>query len=572
MDQRMEQAFLRWMNASLEDPDLVRDLESIRGNEGEIYDRFYRDLEFGTGGLRGVLGAGSNRMNIYTVRQATQGLADYLLEQYESPTVAIAHDSRIKSDLFARTAAQVLAANGIGVWLYRELMPTPSLSYAVRHLGCQSGIVVTASHNPAKYNGYKVYGPDGCQIQPEVASAVLARIEKTDIFDGVHSIPFEEGLRQGKIRWIEQEVIDSYLSRVAEEQVNPGVCRRAALKVVYTPLNGAGNRCVRRILNMAGVDKVTVVPEQELPDGSFPTCPYPNPEIPQALELGVQLCEKTGADLLLATDPDCDRVGIAVPQREGGVRLFTGNETGVLLLDYLARSRRDNGTLPERPLAVTTVVTTPLTWEVAASYGVEVVSVLTGFRFIGNVLAELEEKGEERRYILGFEESYGYLSGSYVRDKDGVDGSLLICEMASWYKEQGMTLIDAIEGIYRRYGRYLDSQRSFTCEGASGMERMRQIMDSLRAAPPAEIGGKKVLSRADYLQSVRITEDGRREPITLPKSNVLAFQMEGARGTVRPSGTEPKIKVYFSVKGRDLDHARLLQQALEKDMTVKMGF
>ena len=572
MDAKIEKAYLRWRDAALEDPDLTRDLESVKGDEREIYDRFYRDLEFGTGGLRGVLGAGSNRMNIYTVRQATQGLADFLRERYEAPAVAIAHDSRIKSDLFARTAAQVLAANGISVWLYRELMPTPSLSYAVRHLGCQSGIVITASHNPAKYNGYKVYGPDGCQIQPEVASAVLARIEKTDIFDGVRSVSLEEGLRQGKIRWIDQEVIDSYLSRVAREQVNPGVCRRAGLKVVYTPLNGAGNRCVRRILQMVGVEDVTVVPEQELPDGNFPTCPYPNPEIPQALELGARLCEKTGADLLLATDPDCDRVGITVPQREGGIRLFTGNETGVLLLDYLARSRRANGTLPERPLAVTTVVTTPLTWEVAASYGVEVVSVLTGFRFIGNVLAELEEKGEENRYILGFEESYGYLSGSYVRDKDGVDGSMLICEMASWYKEQGKTLIDAIEEIYRRYGRYLDSQRSFTCEGASGMERMTRIMDGLRAAPPTRIGGKKVIARADYLQSVRTLEDGSQEAISLPKSNVLAFQMEGARVTVRPSGTEPKIKVYFSVKGRDLEHARQLQQELEQDMTAKMGF
>lgn len=552
----------RWCAAQLDDPDLAAELASIRDKPEEINDRFYRDLAFGTGGLRGVLGAGTNRMNVYTVRRATQGLANYLKKQGGSPSVAIAYDSRIKSDLFAKQAAAVLAANGVRAHIYPWLSPTPTLSWAVRSLHCDAGICVTASHNPAKYNGYKVYGPDGCQITLKMADDVLAEIERVDIFGGVKRMEFEEGLHKGLIGYISEKVIDAFLDEVMKQRVFQEPC--TGLKVVYTPLNGTGRVCVTRILDKIGVKDVTVVPEQEYPDGNFPTCPFPNPEIREALQKGLELCETVQPDLLLATDPDCDRCGIAVRGKDGGYALMTGNEVGVLLLDFIARERQKAGTLPARPVAVTTIVSTDMATPVAEHYGIELRRVLTGFKYIGDQIAELEAHGEEQRYIFGFEESYGYLSGGYVRDKDAVDAGMLICQMAYFYRRQGKTLLDAMDALYRRYGYYENALMNFGFEGEDGMIRMGRIMDGLRKNPPAAIAGLSVAGRSDYRTSVRY--DGEKtSAIALPKSNVLEFRLDGgAKVIVRPSGTEPKIKVYLSVRGQDKKASLAALEALKK--------
>lgn len=557
--------YKRWSSMELEDPDLTKELKDIQNAPEEIHDRFYRELEFGTAGLRGVIGAGVNRMNIYTVRRATQGLADYVNEKYQQPKVAIAYDSRIKSDLFARESAAVLAANGIHVYLYSELMPTPMLSFAVRELHCQSGIVVTASHNPSKYNGYKVYGDDGCQMTSESANAVLEKINHVDIFTGVKHKPFEDCLKEGSVEYISQEVIDSFLDHVMALQVNPEAARKAGLKVVYTPLNGTGNKPVRKILSRMGIDTVAVVPEQENPDGNFPTCPYPNPEIRQALEKGIELCEKLSYDMLLATDPDADRVGIAV-KHEGKYVLLTGNEVGALLLDYIARNRQEKGTMPNNPITVKTIVTTKLIDAIAKSYGVEVVNVLTGFKYIGEQILRLEQKGEKERYIFGFEESYGYLSGTHVRDKDAVNGSMLICEMASYYKLKGKTLVTALNELYEKHGQFIDTQQSFAFEGSEGMVKMQNIMDGLRKNGIASVAGKKVIATADYQTSVRKDANGE-QTIHLPKSNVLEYGLEGGASViVRPSGTEPKIKIYYSILGNTRAEAQTLLEAIKQDM------
>ena len=557
--------YKRWSSMELEDPDLTKELKDIQNAPEEIHDRFYRELEFGTAGLRGVIGAGVNRMNIYTVRRATQCLADYVNEKYQQPKVAIAYDSRIKSDLFARESAAVLAANGIHVYLYSELMPTPMLSFAVRELHCQSGIVVTASHNPSKYNGYKVYGDDGCQMTSESANAVLEKINHVDIFTGVKHKPFEDCLKEGSVEYISQEVIDSFLDHVMALQVNPEAARKAGLKVVYTPLNGTGNKPVRKILSRMGIDTVAVVPEQENPDGNFPTCPYPNPEIRQALEKGIELCEKLSYDMLLATDPDADRVGIAV-KHEGKYVLLTGNEVGALLLDYIARNRQEKGTMPNNPITVKTIVTTKLIDAIAKSYGVEVVNVLTGFKYIGEQILRLEQKGEKERYIFGFEESYGYLSGTHVRDKDAVNGSMLICEMASYYKLKGKTLVTALNELYEKHGQFIDTQQSFAFEGSEGMVKMQNIMDGLRKNGIASVAGKKVIATADYQTSVRKDANGE-QTIHLPKSNVLEYGLEGGASViVRPSGTEPKIKIYYSILGNTRAEAQTLLEAIKQDM------
>lgn len=562
------QAYHRWKTAALEDPDLIRELAGIEGNEKELEDRFYRCLEFGTGGLRGVIGAGSNRMNIYTVGQATQGLANDLNRRCANPSVAIAYDSRIKSGLFAHRAARVLAANGIKAMLYPQLMPTPSLSYAVRRLGCDAGICVTASHNPAKYNGYKVYGADGCQITLEDAGRILAEIEKLDFFDNVLAMDEAQAREQGLIQDIPDSVVDDFLQDVARQRIRPEA--DGDLKVVYTPLNGAGLMCVTRILEMTGVKDVTVVKEQAEPDGNFPTCPYPNPEIREALEQGLKLCKQVQPDLLLATDPDCDRVGIAVRQ-EREYRLLSGNEVGVLLLDYIARGRNENHTMPERPIAVKTIVTTDMAEAVAAEYGVELLNVLTGFKFIGEQIGFLEEKGEEGRYIFGFEESYGYLSGSYVRDKDAVNASMLICEMARYYKKQGKTLWDVMEGLYRQYGYYQNRLLSFAFEGAGGMARMQAMMQSLRENPPKRIAGSAVCGWSDYRSSIRC-QDGKTSAIALPKSDVLEYRMEnGSKLIVRPSGTEPKMKAYLSVKGSTQEQSAQEMEKLCAETPVLLG-
>jgi phosphoglucomutase len=557
----------RWIGTELDDPDLTEELHQIKDSPDEINDRFYRNLEFGTGGLRGVIGAGTNRMNVYTVRKATQGLANYLLK-HSGKSVAIAYDSRNKSDVFAKQCAAVLAANGIKAHIYPWLSPTPTLSYAVRYLKCDAGICVTASHNPAKYNGYKAYGSDGCQIAMEMADEVLAEINSLDIFSDVKHMDFEEGVKQNLISYIQDEVIDSFLDEVSKQSVLPGKC--TGLKVVYTPLNGTGRVCVTRILDRIGVKDVTVVPEQEFPDGNFPTCPFPNPEIKEALQKGLDLCAKVQPDLLVATDPDCDRCGIAVNQN-GEFVLMSGNEVGVLLLDFIARIRVQNGTMPKNPVAVSTIVSTDMTEPVAQEYGIQLVKVLTGFKYIGDQIALLEEQGETDRYLFGFEESYGYLSGGYVRDKDAVDASMLICQMAYDYKQKGMTLVDAMSALYKKHGYYRNDLMNFGFEGEDGMIQMNHIMDSLRKDAPKQIAAYQVIGWSDYETSQRC-DDGKKSEITLPKSNVLEYRLQnGSKLIVRPSGTEPKIKIYLSGKGATQEDSENIIEALRAAAPQLLG-
>ena len=537
-----------WRKNAIDDPDLQSELSAIENDAEAIQDRFYRDLAFGTGGLRGVIGAGTNRMNIYTVRKATQGLANYVKEAFSEPSVAISYDSRIKSTDFAKAAAEVLAANGVKVHIYTELKPTPMLSFAVRALHCSAGIMVTASHNPAKYNGYKAYGSDGCQMTIDAADAVLAKINALDIFNDVKHMPFDEALAAGMISYIGDDVIEDYFRNVLAQGINTDLCAKSGLKIVYTPLNGTGNKPVRTILNRIGIQEVTVVKEQENPDGNFTTCPYPNPEIREALQLGLQYCDQVKPDLLLATDPDADRVGIAVPDGKGGYALFSGNEVGAMLLEYICEQRIQKGTMPKHPVAVKTIVTTDIVEAICKAYGVELIEVLTGFKFIGEQIGFLEEKGEEDRYIFGFEESYGYLAGSYVRDKDAVVASMLICEMAAYYRTKGISMMQARENLYQKYGVYVHAQHSFTFEGESGMIRMQNIMEHLRTHRPEQIDNLKVIQFADYEKQVSIDlTTGTETAITLPQSNVLSFTLEqGAKVIIRPSGTEPKIKAYYT--------------------------
>jgi len=527
----------RWLQNASEDPDLIEELKAVADNESQVSDRFYRALEFGTGGLRGVLGAGPNRMNIYTVRRATQGLADYLNASEHLNAVAIAYDSRLKGALFAREAARVLAANGIAVWLYPRLEPTPALSWAVRYFGCGAGICVTASHNPAQYNGYKVYGPDGCQITPEAADKILAAIERLDYFTDIRLSDFQRERERGMIRDIPDRCLDAYIDAVLSLRPGGDVSR---LKLVYTPLNGSGLECVQKLLAKMGVEDVTVVPSQAAPDGSFPTCPYPNPEIRQAMEEGLRLSAELHPDLLLGTDPDCDRMGAAVPDGRGGYRLISGNEMGVLLLDYLCKARAARGDMPKRPVAVTTIVSTDMADPIAQDYGVELRRTLTGFKYIGEQIGLLEDAGEGERFIFGFEESYGYLSGSHVRDKDAVNAVMLACECAAWYRERGMTLLDALDGLYKKYGYYQNCLLTKQFEGEDGMAAMKALTGSLRAAPPREIAGHRVLEAVDYLH----------RSTGLPPAGVLEFRLDGGgKLIVRPSGTEPKLKMYLSVRG-----------------------
>ena len=539
--------YKRWMEADLDDAALKAELESIEGNDEEIKDRFAVSLKFGTAGLRGVLGAGSNRMNIYVVRQATQGLANWVKTQGQSQLVAISYDSRINSDVFAKTAACVLAANGIKVRIYDALMPVPALSFATRYYNANAGIMVTASHNPAKYNGYKAYGPDGCQMTDDAADIVYAEIQKTDILTGAKMMSFEEGMAAGLIEYVGDDCKEALYAAIESRSVRPGLCKTAGLKLVYSPLNGSGLVPVMRILKDIGIEDVTVVPEQQYPDGNFPTCPYPNPEIFEALRLGLELAKKTDADLMLATDPDADRVGIAIKCPDGTYELVTGNEVGALLLDYICAGRIENGTMPTNPVAVKSIVSTPLADAIAAHYGVEMRNVLTGFKWIGDQIAGLEAGGEVERFIFGFEESYGYLAGSYVRDKDAVIGSMLICEMAAYYRSIGSSIKQRLEEIYAEYGRYLNKVDSFEFPGLSGMDKMAGIMDGFRKEPPKEIGGYAV---------VKVTDYKKPEETGLPASNVLIYTLEGgATVVVRPSGTEPKIKTYFTTLGKDLAEA-----------------
>lgn len=553
-----------WLKKATGDPDLKAELESIKGNDDEILDRFYRSLEFGTAGLRGVIGAGTNRMNIYTVGRATQGLADYLNANYDNPSVAIGYDSRIKSDLFSKEAASVLAANGVKVYIYDELEPTPCLSYAIRYYHTQSGIIITASHNPAKYNGYKCYNPNGYQMTDEEAAEAYEYIQKVDYFTGIKKVDFDDAVNAGKIEFIGEKVINSFLDEVQKQCINPEIVKNADLKVIYTPLNGTGNKPVRAILDRIGVKSVYVVPEQEYPDGNFPTCPFPNPEIKQVFEIGLEMNRKIGADILLATDPDCDRVGIAVPDKTGELVLMSGNEVGAMLLNYILSQRLEKGTLPKSAIAVKSFVSTDLAEVIAKKYNCTFKNLLTGFKYIGELITNLEKEGRASDFVMGFEESYGYLAGTHARDKDAVVASMLICEMAAYYKTKNMNLVDVMNSLYDKFGYYCNEVKSYTFEGAQGMEKMAQIMDTLRQNPPKTIGDFIVTAVSDYKTSKTTFTDGKEEKIDLPKSNVLAFALEnGNKVIVRPSGTEPKIKAYLTAVGNDKESASKIAKTLE---------
>ncbi|MBQ9066774.1 MAG: phospho-sugar mutase [Clostridia bacterium] len=542
-----QEDYKRWLEADLEDFDLKKELQDIEGDDEAIKDRFAVALKFGTAGLRGTLGAGTNRMNIWVVRQATQGVADWVKTQGGTQTVAISYDSRLKGWNFARAAAGVLAANGINVRIYDELMPVPALSFATRYYNCNAGIMVTASHNPKKYNGYKAYGPDGCQMTDEAAGIVYDAILKTDVLTGAKFMDFAEGVEKGLIKFVGQDCKAAFYKEIEARQVRPGLCQTAGLKLVYSPLNGTGLVPVTTVLQDIGITDITIVPEQEYPNGYFTTCPYPNPEIFEALKYGLELAEKEGADLMLATDPDADRVGIAMKCPDGSYELVTGNEMGVLLLDYICAGRMEKGTMPKDPVAVKSIVSTPLADAVAKNYGVELRHTLTGFKWIGDQIAQLEAAGEVDRFLFGFEESYGYLAGPFVRDKDAVIASMLICEMAAYYRSKGSSIKERLEEIYAQYGRYLNKVDSFEFPGLSGMDKMAGIMDDLRANPPKDIAGTAVVKVDDYLKP---------EETGLPKANVLIYTLDnGETVVVRPSGTEPKIKAYYTTLGKDLAEA-----------------
>jgi phosphoglucomutase len=559
MNEAIKTQYESWCKNATADADVQAELKKIAGDEAAIEDAFYRNLAFGTGGLRGVIGAGTNRMNVHTVAKASQGLADYVNANFPEGArkIAVSYDSRIKSDLFAKVASGVFAANGIEVAIYTELMPTPCLSYAVRALSCAAGIMVTASHNPSKYNGYKVYGADGCQITTEAAEKILAEIEKLDIFADVKMGDFDALLSEGKIKYISDDIYTAFVGEVKKQSLlGPKDQIDRDVAIVYTPLNGTGLKPVTRTLKETGFTNITVVPEQEKPDGNFPTCPYPNPEIREAMALGMEYAAKCNADLLLATDPDCDRVGIAVKNQEGDYVLLSGNQTGCLLLDYVCARRTENGTMPDDPVMVKTIVTMDLGEQIATNYGVRTINVLTGFKFIGEQIGYLEAKGKESSYIFGFEESYGYLSGSYVRDKDAVDGAFLICEMFAYYKTKGISLLDKLDELYKKYGYCLNTLHSYEFDGAAGFDKMQNIMQSFRGGLTA-FGGKRITTCLDYAKGL----DG------LPKSDVLKFLLEdNCSVVVRPSGTEPKLKFYISVSAADEAEAKTLEAIITGEL------
>lgn len=546
--------YKRWLEAELIDFDLKKELNDIAGDDEAIKERFAVSLKFGTAGLRGTLGAGTNRMNIWVVRQATQGVADWVKTQGGTQTVAISYDSRLKGWNFAREAAGVLAANGIKVRIYDELMPVPALSFATRYYNCNAGIMVTASHNPAKYNGYKAYGPDGCQMTDDAAAVVYDSIQKTDVLNGAKYMDFAEAVEKGLVKFVGQDCKEALYAAIEDRQVRPGLCATAGLKLVYSPLNGTGLVPVTRVLKDMGITDITIVPEQEYPNGYFTTCSYPNPEIFAALEKGLELAKEVGADLMLATDPDADRVGIAMKCPDGTYELVSGNEMGVLLLDYIAAGKIEKGTMPKNPVAVMSIVSTPLADVVAKHYGVELRHTLTGFKWIGDQIARLEADGEVDRFIFGFEESYGYLAGPYVRDKDAVIGSMLICEMAAYYRSKGSSIKERLEEIYAQFGRYLNVVDSYEFPGLSGMDKMNKIMADLRADAPKDFAGIKVSAVTDYNEP---------EKTGLPKANVLIYGLEnGSTVVIRPSGTEPKIKAYYTTKGKDLAEAKAVKEQL----------
>lgn len=545
MDYRKE--YKRWLEYADADADVVAELKSM--DDAGVEDAFYRDLAFGTGGLRGVIGAGTNRMNIYTVAKASQGLADYLNKNYAKPSVAIGYDSRIKSDVFAKIVAGVFAANGVKVNIWPTLLPVPMVSYATRYLHTSAGVMVTASHNPSKYNGYKVYGTDGCQITSEAAAEILAEIEKLDIFADVKTSDFEEGVKAGLIQYIPDEVYTAFVNEVKNQSVLYGEEVNKDVAIVYSPLNGTGLKPVTRTLKEMGYTNITVVKEQKQPDGHFPTCPYPNPEIREAMALGMEYAKKCNADLLLATDPDCDRVGIAVKNKAGEYELLTGNQTGMLLLDYICSQRAKHGKMPAEPVMIKTIVTMDMGELIASHYGLKTINVLTGFKYIGEKIGKLEQQGKADSYIFGFEESYGYLTGSYVRDKDAVDGAYMICEMFSYYATKRISLLDKLEELYQTYGYCMNTLHSYEFDGSAGFAKMQDIMRKLRGGIQ-EFGGKKVVNLLDY----NLGLDG------LPKSDVLKFLLEdNCSIVVRLSGTEPKLKMYISVSADKKEAAEKIE-------------
>lgn len=561
-----------WLSKASADPDLKAELESIKGNAEEISDRFYRSLEFGTAGLRGVIGAGTNRMNVYTVCRATQGLADFLNAHFENPSCAIGYDSRIKSDYFSIESAKTLAANGVKVYLFNELQPTPCLSYAIRKFKTSGGIILTASHNPGKYNGYKCYDSNGYQMTDDEAEETYGYIQKVDYFTGIKSMDFDEAVEKGLIEYMGEEVIESFLDEVEKQCINKKACAEADLKVIYTPLNGTGNKPVRKILSRIGIKNVYVVSQQELPDGNFPTCPFPNPEIKQAFECAREMTKDIKADILLATDPDCDRVGIAVPGANGEYVLMSGNEVGAMLLNYLLSQKKANGSLSANSVAVKSFVSTDLAEAIAKKYNCTFKNLLTGFKYIGELITNLEKEGRADDFVMGFEESYGYLAGTHARDKDAVVGSMLICEMAAYYKMQGKTLVDVMNDIYDEFGYYCNQVKSYQFEGEAGMAKMDKIMTSLRENPPKELAGERVVYIGDYKKSVAYNlDDATESKIDLPKSNVLAYKTDKGNGIiVRPSGTEPKIKAYITAIGSSKAASQELAERLTEQADAFM--
>ena len=561
-----------WLSKASADPDLKAELESIKGNAEEISDRFYRSLEFGTAGLRGVIGAGTNRMNVYTVCRATQGLADFLNAHFENPSCAIGYDSRIKSDYFSIESAKTLAANGVKVYLFSELQPTPCLSYAIRKFKTSGGIILTASHNPGKYNGYKCYDSNGYQMTDDEAEETYGYIQKVDYFTGIKSMDFDEAVEKGLIEYMGEEVIESFLDEVEKQCINKKACAEADLKVIYTPLNGTGNKPVRKILDRIGIKNVFVVPQQELPDGNFPTCPFPNPEIKQAFECALEMTKDIKADILLATDPDCDKVGIAVPGANGEYVLMSGNEVGAMLLNYLLSQKKANGSLSANSVAVKSFVSTDLAEAIAKKYNCTFKNLLTGFKYIGELITNLEKEGRADDFVMGFEESYGYLAGTHARDKDAVVGSMLICEMAAYYKMQGKTLVDVMNDIYDEFGYYCNQVKSYQFEGEAGMAKMDKIMTSLRENPPKELAGERVVYIGDYKKSVAYNlDDATESKIDLPKSNVLAYKTDKGNGIiVRPSGTEPKIKAYITAIGSSKAASQELAERLTEQADAFM--
>ena len=553
MDYKAE--YKRWLE-KVTDDELKIELKSM--NETAIEDAFYRDLAFGTGGLRGIIGAGTNRMNVHVIAKASQGLSLYLLDKYDSPSVVIGYDSRIKSDVFAKTAAAVFAANGIHVHIWPELNPVPTVSFAVRELKTSSGVMITASHNPSKYNGYKVYGPDGCQITTEAAKAILAQIDALDIFSDVQSTDYDGAVKNGTIEYIDSSVMGHFIEAVKSQSVLFGDEVNRDVAIVYSPLNGTGLKPVTRVLSESGFTNITVVEEQRLPDGNFPTCPYPNPEIREAMELGLEYCKRVDADLLLATDPDADRCGIAVKDGDD-YRLLSGNEVGLLLLDYVCSQRVKHNQMPEHPVFIKTIVTMDLAEKIASHYGVQTINVLTGFKFIGEVIGRLESEGREADYICGFEESYGYLTGTYVRDKDAVNTAFMICEMFAFYKTRGISLIQKLNEIYSTYGYCLNTLHSYEFDGSAGMQKMNAIMSVFHKGM-GEIAGQKVERTEDYSGGLN----------GLPRSDVLKYFTASGSVVVRPSGTEPKLKTYISVTADNRADAEKIEEVMNAALAARM--